>query len=77
MRKLISELAEGPYRVVVSKGPQAKEIELADSMEGAELLPQASILPMARSLAAVSTKLRMARGTERAANLMEQIASES
>jgi hypothetical protein len=77
MRKLISELAEGPYRVVVSKRPQAKEIELADSMEGAEFLPQASILPMAPSLAAVSTKLRMARGTERAANLMEQIASES
>ena len=45
MRKLISELADQPYRVIVSKGPQAKEIELAPNMAGAEFLPQASILP--------------------------------
>jgi MGT family glycosyltransferase len=45
MRKLIAGLAERPYRVIVSKGPQAKEIELAPNMAGAEFLPQTSILP--------------------------------
>jgi MGT family glycosyltransferase len=45
MRKLISSLADQPYRVIVSKGPQAKEIELAGNMAGAEFLPQTSILP--------------------------------
>lgn len=45
MRKLIAELADQPYRVIVSKGPQAKELELAANMAGAEFLPQTSILP--------------------------------
>ena len=45
MRKLIAELADAPYRVIVSKGPQAKELELAPNMAGAEFLPQTSILP--------------------------------
>jgi MGT family glycosyltransferase len=45
MRKLISELAGGPYRVIVSKGPQHDQFELADNMVGAEFLPQTSILP--------------------------------
>jgi MGT family glycosyltransferase len=45
MRKLISELADQPYRVIVSKGPQAKELDLAPNMAGAEFLPQTSILP--------------------------------
>jgi MGT family glycosyltransferase len=45
MRKLIGELADRPYRVIVSKGPQAREIELAPNMAGAEFLPQTSILP--------------------------------
>ncbi|MGV1049742.1 MAG: glycosyltransferase [Solirubrobacterales bacterium] len=45
MRKLIASLADAPYRVIVSKGPQAREIELADNMAGAEFLPQTSILP--------------------------------
>jgi MGT family glycosyltransferase len=45
MEKLVAELAEAPYRVVVSKGPQASEFELADNMEGAEFLPQTEILP--------------------------------
>ncbi|MGE0504239.1 MAG: glycosyltransferase [Solirubrobacterales bacterium] len=45
MRKLIAELADRPYRVIVSKGPQAREIELAANMAGAEFLPQTSILP--------------------------------
>lgn len=45
MRKLIAELADQTYRVIVSKGPQAKELELAPNMAGAEFLPQTSILP--------------------------------
>ncbi|HEY2716151.1 MAG TPA: nucleotide disphospho-sugar-binding domain-containing protein [Solirubrobacterales bacterium] len=45
MRKLIAELADQPYRVILSKGPQAKELELAPNMAGAEFLPQTSILP--------------------------------
>jgi MGT family glycosyltransferase len=45
MRKLIAELAEAPYRVIVSKGPQHDQFELAGNMAGAEFLPQTSILP--------------------------------
>jgi MGT family glycosyltransferase len=45
MRKLIAELTGDRYRVVVSKGPQASELELADNMAGAEFLPQTSLLP--------------------------------
>ncbi|MFN8111974.1 MAG: glycosyltransferase [Solirubrobacterales bacterium] len=45
MRKLISELADAPYRVVVSMGPQHAELELAPNMTGAEFLPQVSLLP--------------------------------
>ncbi len=45
MRKLIAELAEAPYRVIVSMGPQATELELAPNMAGAEFLPQTKILP--------------------------------
>lgn len=45
MRKLIAELADAPYRVIVAKGPRAREIELPPNMAGAEFLPQASILP--------------------------------
>ncbi|MBS1878925.1 MAG: glycosyl transferase [Actinobacteria bacterium] len=45
MRKLIAGLTDAPYRVIVSKGPQAKEIDLAANMAGAEFLPQTSILP--------------------------------
>jgi MGT family glycosyltransferase len=45
MRGLIASLADAPYRVIVSKGPQADEFELADNMVGAEFLPQTSILP--------------------------------
>jgi MGT family glycosyltransferase len=46
MRTLVAELAEAPYRFVVSKGPQAEEFELAPNMAGAEFLPQTSILPV-------------------------------
>jgi MGT family glycosyltransferase len=45
MEKLVAELAAAPYRVVVSKGPQADEFELAANMDGAEFLPQTEILP--------------------------------
>jgi MGT family glycosyltransferase len=45
MERLVAELAEAPYRVIVSKGPQASEFDLADNMEGAEFLPQTEILP--------------------------------
>jgi MGT family glycosyltransferase len=45
MRGLIASLADTPYRVIVSKGPQADELELASNMAGAEFLPQTSILP--------------------------------
>jgi MGT family glycosyltransferase len=45
MRGLIATLADTPYRVIVSKGPQADELELAANMTGAEFLPQTSILP--------------------------------
>ncbi len=45
MEKLVAELAGAPYRVIVSKGPQADEYELADNMVGEEFLPQTAILP--------------------------------
>jgi len=45
MEKLVAELADAPYRVIVSKGPQAGEYELAENMVGEEFLPQTAILP--------------------------------
>jgi MGT family glycosyltransferase len=45
MRTLVAELADGPYRLIVSKGPQHDQFELAPNMTGAEFLPQTSILP--------------------------------
>jgi MGT family glycosyltransferase len=45
MRTLIGTLAHAPCRVVVSKGPQHEQIELAGNMTGAEFLPQVSVLP--------------------------------
>src|SRR5215210_467451 len=45
MRTLIATLADCPYRVIVSMGPQHAELQLSDNMTGAEFLPQASILP--------------------------------
>ena len=45
MQKLVAELADAPYRVIVSKGPQADEYELAENMIGEEFLPQTAILP--------------------------------
>jgi UDP:flavonoid glycosyltransferase YjiC (YdhE family) len=45
MRRLVGVLAVTPHRYVVSTGPQHAEYELADNMDGAEFLPQTSILP--------------------------------
>jgi len=45
MRTLVAELAEAPYRFIVSKGPQASEFDLAPNMVGTEFLPQTSVLP--------------------------------
>jgi MGT family glycosyltransferase len=45
MRSLIGSLAAAPYRVVVSKGPQHEQLELAGNMTGSEFLPQVSVLP--------------------------------
>ena len=45
MRSLIASLADSRYRVVVSKGPQHDQLELADNMVGEEFLPQTSVLP--------------------------------
>jgi MGT family glycosyltransferase len=45
MRTLIKTLADAPYRIVVSKGPQHDQLALADNMTGAEFLPQVSVLP--------------------------------
>ena len=46
MKRLVELLAASPHRVVVSKGPQHTEYELADNMWGAEFLPQPAILPL-------------------------------
>jgi MGT family glycosyltransferase len=45
MRKLVAEMADEPYRIVVSKGPQHAEFELAGNMAGEEFLPQTEVLP--------------------------------
>jgi len=45
MRRLVEALSRTPYRYIVSTGPQHDEYRLADNMEGAEFLPQTSILP--------------------------------
>jgi MGT family glycosyltransferase len=45
MRSLIGSLAHTRFRVIVSKGPQHDQLELADNMTGEEFLPQTSILP--------------------------------
>ena len=46
MRSLIGSLGDSAYRVIVSKGPQHDQLELASNMVGEEFLPQTSILPM-------------------------------
>ena len=45
MQKLVDSLADAPFRVIVSKGPQHELLRLPDTMAGEEFLPQTSILP--------------------------------
>jgi MGT family glycosyltransferase len=45
MQRLVDTLAEAPYRVIVSKGPQHELLRLPGTMAGEELLPQTSVLP--------------------------------
>jgi MGT family glycosyltransferase len=46
MQRLVDVLAKTSYRVIVSKGPLADQITLADNMTGDAFLPQPSILPL-------------------------------
>ncbi|MEO6796655.1 MAG: nucleotide disphospho-sugar-binding domain-containing protein [Candidatus Dormibacter sp.] len=46
MQRLIDILGKTNHRVIVSMGPQHRDIRLAGNMRGAEFLPQTSILPM-------------------------------
>jgi MGT family glycosyltransferase len=45
MRRLVDVLSRTPHRFLVSMGPRADEIELADNMWGAARVPQTSIIP--------------------------------
>ncbi|HYL40114.1 MAG TPA: nucleotide disphospho-sugar-binding domain-containing protein, partial [Candidatus Binatus sp.] len=45
MQRLVDSLADTPHRVIVSMGPLAEQIRLADNMTGAATLPQPAILP--------------------------------
>ncbi|HEY0443307.1 MAG TPA: nucleotide disphospho-sugar-binding domain-containing protein [Candidatus Limnocylindrales bacterium] len=45
MQRLVDVLAGTEHRVIVSKGPLADEIHLADNMTGESFLPQPAILP--------------------------------
>jgi UDP:flavonoid glycosyltransferase YjiC (YdhE family) len=45
MKGLVASLAGDRYRVIVSKGPQADEYELASNMVGAEFLPRPRSCP--------------------------------
>jgi MGT family glycosyltransferase len=45
MRRLVDVLGRTPHRYIVSKGPMADQIQLADNMVGAEFLPQTTVIP--------------------------------
>ena len=45
MRRLIDVLGRTRHRFIVSMGPQASELVLADNMVGSEFLPQTSVIP--------------------------------
>jgi MGT family glycosyltransferase len=47
MERLVAIMADTPYRVIVSKGPQADRFDLAPNMWGQEFVPQTRILPAA------------------------------
>jgi MGT family glycosyltransferase len=46
MRRLVGVLGRTPHRYIVSKGPRAEELALADNMWGDARLPQTSIMPL-------------------------------
>ena len=46
MKRLVDMLSRSPHRVIVSKGPQHAEYDLADNMWGEELVPQPALLPL-------------------------------
>lgn len=45
LQRLIDVLATTRYKVVVSMGPRARELRLADTMIGSEFLPQTNVIP--------------------------------
>ena len=45
MRRLIDVLGQTPHRFIVSMGPQAADLVLADNMVGSEFLPQTRVIP--------------------------------
>lgn len=45
MQRLVDVLATTRHRFIVSKGPQADRITLADNMVGAQMLPQTKVIP--------------------------------
>ncbi|GEP39628.1 glycosyl transferase family 1 [Nocardioides psychrotolerans] len=45
MQRLVEVLGRSPHRFIVSKGPQADLITLADNMVGAQTLPQTKVIP--------------------------------
>lgn len=46
MQRLVDVLGGTPHRFIVSKGPQADQIRLADNMVGEQMLPQTRIIPL-------------------------------
>lgn len=46
MQRLIDILGGSPHRFIVSMGPQAEKLTLADNMVGAQMLPQTRIIPL-------------------------------
>jgi MGT family glycosyltransferase len=45
MQRLVDALASSPHRFIVSKGPQADRITLADNMVGDATVPQTRVIP--------------------------------
>ncbi len=45
LQRLIDVLATTPHKVVVSMGPRADELRLADNMVGAAIVPQTKVIP--------------------------------
>jgi MGT family glycosyltransferase len=45
MQRLVDALADSPHRFIVSMGPQAERITLADNMVGQQTLPQTTVIP--------------------------------